>query len=88
MLLTSISESARQRGWAFQRFGDLADVVSDGEHISPEFCRSGIPILSAKDVLNDGVDFSGARHITSEAAERCGEIVAEMQAAEWRPAHC
>jgi type I restriction enzyme S subunit len=67
---TSISESARQRGWAFQRFGDLADVVSDGEHISPEFCRSGIPILSAKDVLNDGVDFSGARHITSEAAER------------------
>ena len=66
----SIGESARQRGWAFQRFGDLADVISDGEHISPDFCKSGVPILSAKDVLNNGVDFSGARYISTEAAER------------------
>ena len=65
-----LSESARQRGWTFQRLGGLADVISDGEHISPEFLESGVPILSAKDVMHNGIEFSDARYISAEAAAR------------------
>jgi len=56
-------------GGKVQALNEITEIISDGEHLSPKFLGSGVPILSAKDVWEEGVQFSKARYISPEAAE-------------------
>ncbi len=56
-------------GWKVQVLSEITEIISDGEHLSPKFIDSGVPMLSAKDVREEGIDFSEARYISHEAAE-------------------
>ncbi|MBK9220472.1 MAG: restriction endonuclease subunit S [Uliginosibacterium sp.] len=43
--------------------------ITDGEHISPPLSESGIPLVSAKDVREWGVDFSDTKYVSEQFAE-------------------
>lgn len=43
--------------------------ITDGEHISPPLCDEGIPLVSAKDVREWGVDFSETKFVSRQFAE-------------------
>jgi type I restriction enzyme S subunit len=58
-----------------RKLQEITVKISDGEHLSPKFIEKGVPILSAKDVLEDGVSLDDCRFISDEAAfksrQRC-----------------
>jgi type I restriction enzyme M protein len=66
-LLSAINRKHAE--WRSVTLGAACEIVSDGEHLSPKFLSFGIPILSAKDILESGVTFSEARYISEKAAE-------------------
>lgn len=51
-----------------RKLDEVAVKISDGEHLSPKFIEKGVPILSAKDVSEDGVNFTDCRFISNDAA--------------------
>src|SRR5205807_1568462 len=56
--------------WRWKPLDLLCSRITDGEHLTPPRSDSGIPILSAKDVREDGVDFGDVKFVSSEVAER------------------
>lgn len=54
-------------GWEVNRLGKLVEKITDGEHLSPIFEDSGEPIISAEDVLEDGIHFEKAKYVSTPA---------------------
>jgi type I restriction enzyme, S subunit len=52
-----------QRGWPVCELGELALRITDGEHLNPQFSSSGMPIVMAGDVQDEGVDIEGAQRV-------------------------
>lgn len=50
-------------GWIYDKVKNLTNRVTDGEHLSPDFQDSGSYLLSAEDILDDGVSFSKAKFV-------------------------
>jgi type I restriction enzyme S subunit len=48
----------------------LAEKITDGEHLSPNTIDTGVPLLSAKDVREFGVLFDDASYVSAEDAGR------------------
>ena len=57
-------------GWAWCTADQVCEKITDGEHISPNIISSGIPLLSAKDVLDMGVTFDDAKYVNPIDAEK------------------
>lgn len=57
-------------GWVWASADQLADKITDGEHLSPNTIDAGIPLLSAKDVRGFGVLFDDASFVSAEDAGR------------------
>ena len=55
-------------GWVWATADQVADKITDGEHISPKVLPSGVPLLSAKDVRDYGLVFDDAKYISAEDA--------------------
>lgn len=52
--------------WLEPSLEELCIKITDGEHISPTLTESGIPLVSAKDVREWGVDLSDTKFVSSE----------------------
>ena len=57
-------------GWVWATADQLAEKITDGEHISPVLLPSGVPLLSAKDVRDFGVLFEDAKYVSPDDATR------------------
>jgi len=57
-------------GWTWCATDQVCEKITDGEHISPSIVSDGVPLLSAKDVLDAGVTFGDAKYVTSSDAEK------------------
>jgi len=55
-------------GWVWATVDQLAEKITDGEHISPNVLPSGVPLLSAKDVRDFGVVFDDAKYVSPDDA--------------------
>ncbi len=47
-----------EKGWELNELGMLCSKITDGEHINPKIVTAGKPLIMAKDIRSDGVDFS------------------------------
>ena len=56
--------------WKWVRLGDLAKVITDGEHISPTKTTEGVPLLTAKNATDNGVTFEKIDYVTKEDAAK------------------
>ncbi|NRB53344.1 MAG: restriction endonuclease subunit S [Saprospiraceae bacterium] len=64
----TFSESKKSTNkWKLLSLELLCEKVTDGEHLSPNFVGEGYPILSAKDIQDDGVQMENAKFIAKEA---------------------
>ena len=63
-------------GWTCCAADQVFEKITDGEHLSPSITTTGVPLLSAKDVLDEGVVFHDAKFVSAADAEkfrsRCG----------------
>ena len=57
-------------GWTWCACDQISDKITDGDHISPNTIEQGIPLLSAKDVLDTGVTFEDAKYVTAKDSEK------------------
>lgn len=55
--------------WKWVRLGDIFDI-RDGTHDTPAYVNSGIPLITSKNLLNGTIDFSTAKCISSEDAQK------------------
>jgi type I restriction enzyme S subunit len=57
--------------WIWARLPDLCHVITDGEHLTPEYSGSGIPILSAKHIGADQIIVDDYKLVSRGVAEKC-----------------
>jgi type I restriction enzyme S subunit len=57
-------------GWQSPTVGEICQKVTDGEHLSPKTATSGVPLLSAKDVRDEGVLLSNCKFVSEADSER------------------
>tara|TARA_Y100001933_G_scaffold177952_1_gene176430 strand:- start:8797 stop:10032 length:1236 start_codon:yes stop_codon:yes gene_type:complete len=50
--------------WNVVPCGDVCNKITDGEHLSPKYVDKGLPILSAKDMRDYGIDLEGAKFVS------------------------
>jgi len=63
------------KGWCWTTLGQLAWLVKDGPHYSPDYVDEGIPFITGGHVRPEGVDFESAKRISPELhAELCTRI--------------
>ena len=55
--------------WKETTLGGACRKITDGEHITPQVLNDGIPLISAKDVREWGVDFSDTKFVSEHFAE-------------------
>jgi type I restriction enzyme S subunit len=60
----------RGEGWVEKPLLNVCLKVTDGEHLRPRVTRSGVPFLSAKDVLDNDVIFSDCLYVSEEDAKK------------------
>ncbi len=58
------------RSWKWARMSKLVDLITDGEHISPGKHAAGIPLVTAKNVVEAGVTFQNVDYVTKEDAKK------------------
>jgi len=52
------------KAWEVVQCDNVCIKITDGEHLTPNFTASGIPLVSAKDVENIGVNFNNVKYIS------------------------
>jgi type I restriction enzyme S subunit len=57
-------------GWTWCAADQVFEKITDGEHISPSTEPVGVPLLSAKDVLEAGVTFDDAKYVSAADAAK------------------
>lgn len=55
--------------WKETTLSGACRKITDGEHITPQIFDSGVPLVSAKDVREWGVDFSDTKFVSVQFAE-------------------
>jgi type I restriction enzyme, S subunit len=56
-------------GWELKTLDELCTKITDGEHLKPNVISEGIPFVSAKDLKENGVDFSRVLYVNKHDAE-------------------
>lgn len=56
--------------WQLKSLSEITDKITDGEHFRPPTQEDGIYFLSAKDVRDNGVNFSSPLYISEETAKK------------------
>jgi type I restriction enzyme S subunit len=54
------------KGWEWQKLTEFTLKITDGEHLSPQKTSEGMPLVSAKDVKDEGVDLSETNFVKYE----------------------
>jgi type I restriction enzyme, S subunit len=72
----------RGDGWVEKTMGEVCAKITDGEHLRPKVTDSGVPFLSAKDVLDHDVVFTDALFVSKEDAlkfrKRCNPEIGDI----------
>ena len=71
------------KNWPIMRLEDLAELITDGEHLTPKRCNDGIYLLSARNVLNhslklddvDYIDETEYNRISKRVVPKAGDIL-------------
>jgi type I restriction enzyme S subunit len=58
------------KGWAIGTIGEVADQVTDGEHLTPRRATQGIKLLSARNIRDGYLDFANVDYIDPDEYER------------------
>jgi len=53
-----------EKGWEVKLLGDVCEKITDGEHINPQIVEIGKPLLMAKDILSDGINFDNYKCVS------------------------
>jgi len=56
--------------YQLQELCDIIKYITDGSHYTPKYEEDGIPVLSAKNIFEDRVDFSDINYISEEEHKR------------------
>lgn len=62
--------ATNKRGWAVSTITDIAEQVTDGEHLTPIRCAEGVKLLSARNVRDGFLDFCNVDYIPQVEHER------------------
>jgi type I restriction enzyme S subunit len=55
---------ALPEGWVWASAEQCCASVRDGTHDTPAYVTSGIPLVTSKNLLDDGIDFDNTKHIS------------------------
>ena len=68
-------------GWAWRRLNSIVDV-RDGTHDTPAYVDKGIPLITSKNLIEGGIDYSNVKYISEKDAisinERSGVNVGDI----------
>jgi len=64
--LHQIFEKGKQKGWKMETLTESCRVVADGTHDTPKYYNSGIPLITSKNLLPDGLSFGNIKFISKE----------------------
>jgi len=56
--------------WVWTSLDRVCSKITDGEHLTPPVTERGVPLLSAKDVRDNHLDFSDTKFVTEEFAKK------------------
>jgi Restriction endonuclease S subunits len=62
--------ATNSKGWHTARLEEIANKVTDGEHLTPKRTTSGVKLLSARNVRNGFLDFTDVDYIGQEEHQR------------------
>lgn len=48
------------------KLNTLCDKITDGSHYSPKGIMKGVPMLSVKDMIDNGFDYSGCKYVSED----------------------
>jgi type I restriction enzyme S subunit len=57
--------------WSAVKMKDVCDLITDGEHATPQRVPSGVPLATAKNVRDGFLDMTQTDFVASETAEKC-----------------
>lgn len=66
-------------GWKKQNFEDIALLITDGEHMTPQRTNKGIYLLSARNILNHTIQLDDVDYIDEEEYERIARRIVPQQ---------
>ena len=55
-----------EKGWDVVAAGECCSVITDGSHFSPQGQEEGYPMLSVKDMRNDGFHYESCKRVSEE----------------------
>ena len=68
-------------GWAWSRLNSIVDV-RDGTHDTPTYVDKGIPLITSKNLVEGGIDYSNVKYISEKDAisinERSGVNIGDI----------
>ncbi len=59
--------------WVWTKLNNICDKITDGEHIKPILATNGIPLLTAKNILDDEIDFTKVDYVDFTVANKSWE---------------
>jgi len=59
--------------WVWVKLKSICDKITDGEHIKPSLSENGIPLLTAKNVLENEIDFTKVDYVSDAIANKSWE---------------
>ena len=63
------------RGWPVHRFEEITEIITDGEHATPRRVNNGIYLLSARNVLDHGLQLNDVDFIDQEEYDRIAKRI-------------
>lgn len=77
--LDEVFDSENMKNWERRMLGDICREISDGNHFTPHYVQSGVPILLAKNVRKQALSFDDCRYISEEEHQQlCRRCKPEM----------
>ncbi len=61
--------------WRVERFSEICELITDGEHATPRRCSKGIYLLSARNVLNHKLQLDDVDFIDEEEYKRIAKRI-------------
>jgi type I restriction enzyme, S subunit len=62
-------ETTIPSNWKWVTLDEISKKITDGSHNPPKGIESGIPMLSARNIQNNSIDFSNVRYLSDEDYE-------------------
>lgn len=70
---------SNEHNWDIQPFKNLCDIITDGEHQTPQRCESGNYLLSARNILNHSLRLSDVDYIDDEEYLRISKRIVPQE---------